>query len=76
MQGLAAHDLVVLRPVVDEQLERKMPLVACRLCGLAGAARASSFSGDCKLPPSAAGSAVVAKLRRGPAPRTAKVAPV
>eukprot|EP00959_Pyramimonas_sp_CCMP1952_P140588 2941970-Pyramimonas_sp.AAC.1 len=53
-----------------------MPLVACRLCGLAGAARTCGFSGECKLPPSAAGSAAVAKLQRGLAPRTASAVPV
>ena len=32
-KGLAAHDLVVIAPVLDSELERRLPLVACTRCG-------------------------------------------
>ena len=70
-KGLAAHDLVAIAPVLDSELERRLPLVACTRCGFTGAARACSFGLECKTPPSAAGSAAIARLRAGLAPRIA-----
>ena len=71
-RGKLAHHVVKLTPLLDSQLVKDMPRLACLVCGATGAARASSFASPCGQP-SKAGKAALSRLAGRLAPGAAKV---
>ena len=59
--------LVRVRPQVEAQLQREMPVLACFVCGATGAARSCSFARSCG-EPGAKSKLAIARLAKCLAP--------